>query len=104
MPTSKRRRKDKNRHRGGTFDSFLREEGLLEEVHAAALKRALALELADLMKKKQVRKSTMASKMKTSRAAVHRLLDPTNTSVTLVTLSRAAKALGRRVEIKLVAA
>ncbi|HZE58565.1 MAG TPA: hypothetical protein VE031_11970 [Chthoniobacterales bacterium] len=56
------------------------------------------------MKKNRVNKSTMASQMRTSRAAIHRLLDPENTSVTLATLNRAARSLGRKVKIELVPA
>jgi len=103
MPTSKPK-KNKNPHDGSTLDDFLREEGIFEEIEAAALKRALALKVADLMRKKQMRKATMAKQMRTSRAALDRLLDPSNTSVTLATLNRAAKALGRKIKIDLVPA
>ncbi len=103
MPIS-RTAKIKNKHRGGSFEAFLREEGLLEEVQVVALKRALAMKVTDLMKKKKLSKSAMAAKMRTSRAAVNRLLDPKNTSVTLATLNRAAKSLDRRVKIDLVIA
>ena len=75
-----------------------------EEVLAAALKRAVALKLDDLMKQKRLNKSAMAAQMRTSRAAIHRLLDPKNTSITLATLNRAARALGRKVKIELVPA
>ncbi len=103
MPTSRAAR-SKNKHRGSSFEDFLKKEGLLEDVQAAALKRALALKVRDLMKKNRLTKSAMAGKMQTSRAAVHRLLDPTNTSVTLATLNRAARSLGRKVKIELVPA
>ena len=101
MPTPKPK-KTRNPHDGSSLDDFLREEGIHEKVEAAALKRALALKLADLMQEKSVQKTTMAKTMRTSRAALDRLLDPANTSVTLATLNRAAKALGRRVKIELV--
>lgn len=101
MPTSKKA-KTKNPHRGSSFDSFLAEEGILEEVEAVAVKRAIALEIADLMKQGQVSKVALARKMSTSRAALDRLLDPANPSVTLGTLSRAARALGRKVKLELV--
>ncbi|HAK05757.1 MAG TPA: Fis family transcriptional regulator [Spartobacteria bacterium] len=103
MPTSKAAKR-KNKHRGSSFENFLKKEGLHEEVHAAALKRAVALKLNDLMQKKRVNKSAMAVQMRTSRAAIHRLLDPENTSVTLATLNRAARSLGRKVKIELVPA
>ena len=103
MPTSKAAKR-KNKHRGGSFRSFLKKEDLHEEVHAAALKRAVALKVHDLMKQQRMNKSTMAAQMRTSRAAIHRLLDPENTSVTLATLNRAARSLGRKVKIELVPA
>ena len=103
MPTSKAAR-TKNKHRGSSFESLLKKEGLHEQVQAIALKRAIAMKLNDLMKQKRVNKSVMAAEMRTSRAAIHRLLDPENTSVTLATLNRAARSLGRKVKIELVAA
>jgi len=103
MPTSKAARR-KNKRRGSGFENFLKKEGLHEEVHAAAIKRAVALKVDDLMKQKRMNKSGMAARMRTSRAAIHRLLDPENTSVTLATLNRAARSLGRKVKIELVAA
>jgi len=103
MPTSKAV-KNRNPHRGSNFDEFLKEEGILDEVQAAALKRALALKLADIIEKKRIKKSTIAKQMRTSRAALDRLLDPANTSVTLVTLTRAARAVGGKIRIELVPA
>jgi antitoxin HicB len=91
-------------HRGSDFRDFLKEEGILEEVEEGALKEALALALADLLKKKELTKSEMAARMKTSRAAVDRLLDASNPSVTLTTLGKAARALGCRLKIELVPA
>jgi antitoxin HicB len=91
-------------HRGSDFRDFLKEEGILEEVEERALKEALALALADLLKKKELTKSEMAARMKTSRAAVDRLLDASNPSVTLTTLGKAARALGCRLKIELVPA
>src|SRR5882672_8219833 len=81
----------KNPHSGSNFDDFLREEGILEEVEARALKYVIALSLQDLMKRQKVTKLAMAVRMSTSRAAVNRLLDGKNTSVTLGTLNRAAR-------------
>ena len=103
MPTPKQK-KTKNPHDGSTLDDFLKEEGLFDEVQAAALKRAFALKRADLMEEKQMNKTSLAGQMRTSRAALDRLLDPANTSVTLATLTRAAWALGRKVKIELVPA
>jgi len=97
MPTSKTA-KTRNKHRGSSLRGFLREDGVLEEVEAAALKRALALKVADF------NKTTMAAEMRTSRAALNRILDPANTSVTLTTLNKVARSLGRKLKIELVPA
>ena len=89
--------------RGGEFEDFLKEEGILAEVDAVAIKRALAIQIACQMKKKALNKSILARRMKTSRAALDRLLDPATPSVTLDTLSRVATALGMHLKIDLVA-
>ena len=94
----------KNPHIGSTLESFLKEEGIYEEATAAAQKKVLAWQIEQLMAKRKVTKAEMARRMKTSRAAVDRLLDPANASVTLQTLNRAATALGQRVELRLVKA
>lgn len=91
-----------NNHIGSDFDDFLREEGILAEVEAVAWKRVLTFQLQQEMARNQLTKSAMATKMQTSRAAVNRLLDPTNASVTLQTLERAALAVGKRLKIELV--
>jgi len=87
-------------HLGSNFDDFLVEEGLLAEVEAAAIKRVIAYQIAELMKEKNLTKTAMAERMETSRAALERLLDPTNESITLHTLERAALALGKRLKIE----
>lgn len=84
------------------FAKWLREDGVLEEVEAQALKRAISLQLAKVIQKKSLSKSDMAVRMKTSRAAVDRLLDPSNNSVTLNTLEKAARALGQKLKVELV--
>lgn len=89
------------RNLGSDFDAFLEGEGLLEEVTAVAAKRAIALQLADKMAEEHISKSEMARRMDTSRAALDRLLDPDNPSVTLQTLQSAAHALGGRLRIDL---
>lgn len=91
----------KNPHRGSDFRDFLQEEGILEEVEERAMKQALALQLAQLLKESELTKAEMAVRMKTSRAAVDRLLDASNTSVTLTTLGKAARALGCTIRIEL---
>lgn len=70
-------------HRGGDFRDFLKERGVLGEDESRALKQALSLQLNRLLKEKKLTKTQMAARMKTSRAAVDRLLDASNSSVTL---------------------
>jgi predicted DNA-binding protein (UPF0251 family) len=94
----------KSKNRGGNFRDFLNEEGILGEVEARALKRAMSLQIGRLLEEKSLTKAEMAVRMKTSRAAVDRLLDASNSSVTLNTLGKAARALGRKVKIELVPA
>lgn len=87
-------------HSGSTFDSFLDEEGIREEVEAVAIKRVLAWQLEQAMRKQQKTKQAMAQQLHTSRSQLDRLLDPRNVSVTLDTITRAARALGKRVIIR----
>ena len=87
-------------HSGSTFDSFLEEEGIREEVEAIAIKRVLAWQLEQAMKKQQKTKQAMARQLHTSRSQLDRLLDPRNVSVTLDTITRVARALGKRVIIR----
>jgi DNA-binding Xre family transcriptional regulator len=85
---------------GSSFDSFLKEEGCYET--ARAIKRVLARQLDELMKKEAISKTELARRMRTSRAQLDRLLDPENESVTLATLARAAQAVGRNLKMELV--
>lgn len=85
-----------NPRRGGNLDDFLKHEGLYEKVVAQGEKEILAWKLQSAMKQMKMTVSGLARKMKTSRAAVNRILDPANPSVTLVTLEKAAFALGKR--------
>jgi hypothetical protein len=87
---------------GSNFDEFLEEEGLLAATEAVAVKRVVAFQISQLMEEYNLTKTVMAKRMKTSRAALERLLDPENGSVTLQTLERAALALGKRLQIGLV--
>jgi predicted XRE-type DNA-binding protein len=88
-------------HVGGDFDDFLRDEGLLGDAESAAAKRVVAFQIRQEMKRARLTKSEMAQRMKTSRPAVDRLLDPTNRSVTLSTLERAAAAVGKKLKVEL---
>jgi antitoxin HicB len=89
------------KHMGSKFDDFLDEENLLEQVQAAAIKRVIAYQIAEEMKRNKLTKTEMANRMKTSRAALERLLDPDNTSITLITLERAAAVLGKKLKVEL---
>lgn len=87
---------------GSSFDSFLREEGRYEETQAVAIKRVLAWQIEEAMKKGDVTKSEMARRMNTSRSQLDRLLDPDNHAISLETLARAAHAVGRTLKFELV--
>jgi DNA-binding Xre family transcriptional regulator len=87
---------------GSSFDDFLKEEGIYEEVTARAIKRVIARQLGALMQEQGLSKSELAKRMDTSRAQLDRLLDPENESVTLATLTRAAQAVGRQLRMELV--
>jgi hypothetical protein len=91
----------KNKHVGSAFDDFLQEEGLLAEAEATAVKRILARQIEKDMAASKLTKSTLARRMRTSRSALDRLLDPKNASVTLLTLQSAAMALGRKLKVQL---
>ncbi len=92
----------KKKNIGSSLDSLLREEGMYEEVTAAAIKRVLARQVAAAMKEKRFSKAEMARRMQTSRAALDRLLDPEYDAVTLSTLRKAAAAVGRELRLELV--
>jgi antitoxin HicB len=89
------------RHIGSDFDEFLRDEGMLEDAEAVAAKRVIAFQIAEEMKRCHVTKAELARRMRTSRPTVERLLDPTNPSVTLSTLERAASAVGKKLRVEL---
>jgi DNA-binding Xre family transcriptional regulator len=91
-----------NEYTGGDFDDFLAEEGILEEVTARAHKRLLALQLQDVMDESQLTKTELAERMQTSRSQLDRLLDPQNTAVTLESLERLARAVGKRLVVEIV--
>ena len=82
------------------FDEFLTDEGLLSEAEATAVKRVIAYQLSQFMEENKLSKSAMAKRMQTSRSALDRLLDSSNPSVTLQTMDRAARALGKKLRIE----
>jgi hypothetical protein len=87
---------------GSSFDDFLKEEALLDEAAAVAIKRVIAWQIDQEMKAQNLTKTAMARKMHTSRAALNRLLDATDTSLTLTTLSSAASVLGKKFRFELI--
>lgn len=91
-----------NPYVGSTLDELLEEDGTLEEDDAVALKRVLTWQILQEMQEKGLNKSQMALSMNTSRSSLNRLLDPSNPSITLTTMHRAASILGKRLKIELV--
>lgn len=84
-----------------TLDSFLDEQGLREEITNRAVKRVIALQIQEAMKDRQLTQTAMATAMDTSRAQLARILDPDEFNVSIDTLNRAAKAVGRQLRIEL---
>jgi hypothetical protein len=93
---------NKNPHIGSSFESWLDEKGIREDVTAAAVKSVIADQIAAAMKERGLTKSRMAAMMHTSRAQLDRLLDPSSGSVTLETLMTAARVVGRELRLELV--
>ncbi|HWR69170.1 MAG TPA: helix-turn-helix transcriptional regulator [Desulfomonilia bacterium] len=89
------------KHLGSDFDGFLKEEDILEEVTLAAIKKVISYQLQKVMEEQNLTKKKLAIMMNTSRAAVNRLLNPDNTSVTLKTIGKAARILGKSVVCEL---
>lgn len=91
-----------NKYVGSSFDDFLEEEGIKEAVEAGAIKKVIAYQLQETLSKENISKSELANKLSTSRSSVNRLLDPNNESVTLLTLSKAAQVLGKKLKVELI--
>ena len=92
----------RNNHIGSSFDDFLAEEGIVEEVEAGAIKKIIAYQLQEAIEQERLTKTALAAQLETSRAAVNRLLDPENESITLLTLKKAASVLGKKLRLELV--
>ena len=91
----------RNNHIGSNFDDFLRDESILAEAEATAVKRIIAYQIEQEMAERNLTKSALARMMHTSRSSLDRLLDPENASVTLLTLESVAQALGKRLRVQL---
>jgi antitoxin HicB len=89
-------------HSGSSFDSFLQQEGILAETEAVALKRVIAWQIEQAMAAKRITKNAMAKRLSTSRTQIDRLLDPSHVGVSIETITRAAKAVGKRVTFQIV--
>jgi hypothetical protein len=94
--------KDRNPHIGSALDDLLEEDGVLAEARAIAIKRTLARQVCRTMAEEKLSKTAMARRMHTSRAALDRLLNPDNPSVTLLTMNKVASVLGKRLKVELV--
>jgi AraC-like DNA-binding protein len=97
-------KKQINPHRGSDFDDFLKEEGIFEEVSANAAMRVIVEQIRAEMVRRKITEAELARRMETSRSQVHRLLSSEQKSATVETLARAAGAVGKRLNVKLVAA
>jgi antitoxin HicB len=91
-----------NKHKGSSIDEFLKEEGVLEEFQARAVKEVIAWQLAQAMKDRKLSKRRLAAMMRTSRTQIDRVLDPKDGNVTIETLQRAAAIVGRKVQVELI--
>ncbi len=94
--------KRRNPHSGSSLESLLQEDDTLEELREAAIKKVVAWKLAQAMQRQKISKAEMARRLATSRSQLDRLLDPDNTTVTVATLSKAARAVGKRLKLDLV--
>lgn len=95
-------RKFNKKNLGTPIEVLLQEEGILEDATDAAIKAVLAWQYSEAMKKKKLTKVQMAAAMKTSRAQLDRILDPKSGNVTLSTLRKAAKVVGKSLKVELV--
>jgi DNA-binding Xre family transcriptional regulator len=87
---------------GSSFDDFLEEEKLKEEVENGAIKKLIAYQMQEKLREEHLTKTELAQRLETSRAAINRLLDPYNDSITLSTLKKAASILGKKIKLELV--
>jgi antitoxin HicB len=99
---AKKRKTVRSTSKLSTLDDFLTDEGKREEFEAVAVKEVLAWQIEQAMKANKISRNGLAQRMKTSRSQVGRLLDPKDGNVTLQTLQRAAKIVGRSLRLELV--
>ena len=99
---SKKKKAPRSPRRLSTLDDFLKREGKLDEFQATAIKEVLAWQIEEAMKANNISRNALAQRMNTSRSQIGRLLDPKDGNVTLVTLQRAARMVGRSLRLELV--
>jgi predicted XRE-type DNA-binding protein len=90
-------------HLGSDLDDFLQDEGILEDCQAVAIKRVLSYQLQEFMTQNHITKTEMATRLKTSRMGLNRLLSVDNTSITLDSMIKAANVVGKKISIELTA-
>ena len=98
----KKTKRTRSARRLGTLDDFLAKQGKREEFEAVAIKEVLAWQIGEAMKANKLSRNGLAQRMNTSRSQVRRLLDPKDGNVTLATLQRAARIVGRSLRLELV--
>ena len=99
--THKKKNRKQNPSLGSSFNEFLKEDGIYDEVTSVAIKRSMTIQLLQEMKESSITKTEMARRMETSRTQLDRLLDPENDKIPLVTLYKAASALGTSITLEL---
>ena len=102
MTKARKKKSPRSAAKLSTLDDFLKEDGKLEEFQATAIKEVLAWQIAEAMKANNISRNALATRMKTSRSQIGRLLDPKDGNVTLATLQRAARMVGRSLRLELV--
>jgi transcriptional regulator with XRE-family HTH domain len=98
----KKKKPARSAHKLTTLDNFLKKEGKLEEFEAVAIKEVLAWQIGEAMKAQKLSRKRLAERMNTSRSQIGRLLDPKDGNVTIATLQRAARIVGRTLRLELV--
>jgi hypothetical protein len=94
--------KQKTGRIGSSFSDYLKREGSYDETSAVAVKRVLAWQLEEAMRRAGLTKNELAKRMHTSRSQLDRILDPRNARIQLDTVFKAAHVLGRDVKLELV--
>lgn len=88
-----------NPHIGSTLESWLKEEGIFEETQALAVKKLIAYRILDILEEENITQADLAKKLGTSPAAISRLLNPKNLSLTLLTLLKVTQVLGKKIHL-----